>query len=207
MLSEKMATQRNEALLNRLQELQDLYDKLQKDETDVAPIQNKDSVSNVWSDLYQPYMQWIKWNFLVPSKVWPIVNFNVAVDVHKALYGNTGYEMSEPVLAWLPQLLNSGNGEVDSKHYTQEEMDDAHPMWDDARLKSFLEKQPVQLLLEKHATPRGLLGGQRPRCIQPYCLSTLVKGSGWAPTPPPNFYQSLQMIVHKQPLNVSTLFF
>lgn len=191
----------------RLRELQALYAQLAERQGELAPVSDAPVVDDVWAGLYRPYVSWLRWNYLVPSEVAPLLHFNVAVDVHAALHGREGYVMAEPVVAWLPQLLQAGAGAFESDDYSPEEVADATPMWSADRLRAFLEAQPPQLLLDWHATPRGLLGGQRPRCIPPYKLENLVRGKGFAPPPPPNFLASLPMLAGDEPLDVDRLFF
>jgi hypothetical protein len=199
--------QPDERLQARLRELQELYTQLADKQADARPLADGGRVDDVWDGLYKPYLQWLRWNYLVPSEVVPLLYFNVAVDVHAALEGKEGYAMTEPVLAWLPQLLQAGPGAVESDDYTAEEVADARPLWGMDRLRAFLEAQPRQLLLDWHATPRGLLGGQRPRCIPPYKLANLVKAKGFSPPPPPNFLDSVAMLRGEAPLDIDKLFY
>lgn len=197
----------NDALQERLRQLQRMYADLAERHTGLAAVSDGARVEDVWDGLYGPYVTWLQWNFLVPSQVLPLLHFNVAVDVHAALHGKEGYVMAEPVVAWLPQLLQAGAGAFESDDYTPEEVADATPMWSADRLRAFLEAQPKQLLLDGHAGPRGLLGGQRPRCMPAYKLDSLVKGKGFAPPPPPNFLASVAMLRGEEPVEVDRLFF
>lgn len=194
-----MDTVPNEQLQARLRELQRMYMELADKQTELQPLSNSEQVNDVWGDLYKPYTTWLRWNYMVPSEVVPLLYFNLAVDVHNALHKKEGYVMSEPVLAWLPKLLQA-NPDNDS------EMKNETPLWGIDRLQDYLESQPKQLLLDWHATPRGLLGGQRPRCIPAYKLETLVEGKGYSPPPPSNFMQSLAMLRGDEPLNIDALF-
>lgn len=198
-----MEGERQGTLQSRLQQLQDRYNKLSTQATLTTveawprlPTDNTD----LWATLYSPYVQWIQWQYTVPSNddMLQLVHFNVAVSIHNSLTDSAA-TTPEPVLTWLPSALCEGrptNGEL--------------PLWSRDRLEAYIKALPQKEVLQRHAIPKGLVGVVRgiPR-TPPLVLSDLVQGRGWAPAPEMNNFQSTAAMTGSEPvapLDMDTLF-
>lgn len=168
----------------RLQQLQDRYNDLSTRKTinsvEGWPRLPTDDDQDLWETLYSPYVQWIQWQYVVPSNddMMALVHFNLAVSIHNSLPDNGG--TPEPVLQWLPSALCEGrptNGEL--------------PLWSRERLQEYVKALSQKEVLQRHAIPKGLVGVVRgiPR-TPPLILSDLVQGRGWAPAPEVTNFQS-----------------
>ena len=187
-----MESRQQMSLQSRLQQLQDRYNELsvQKTSVEAWPRMPAEADKDMWATLYSSYVQWLQWQYAVPSNddMMALVHFNLAVSIHNSLGQPT--DTPEPVLNWLPSALCEGrptNGEL--------------PLWGRARLEAYVKALPQKELLQRHAIPKGLIGVVRGVSrMPPLVLSDLVQGRGWAPAPEMPNFQSMAAMTGSEPV-------
>ena len=164
---------------------------------------------DLWTELYAPYLQWVQWAYVVPTRddMMSLVRFNVAVSIAQALHGSETMrngaageaEPLEPVLDTLPPALCAADDAP---------CGDGVPLWTPERLDAYIRALPADQLLQRHAIPKGLWGVARGVArLPPLDLGHLVQGQGWAPAPDAaNFQDTAAMTGGGALLDMDTLF-